>query len=439
MNNLLSRDKSFMPSVLSAVIRRALLFQVCITAGFETIFVLGALSAQRLSGTDRLFGLSTTTAFAFGQLLMSFPAGRWMDKRGRRPILMLGALGEAGALVFMGVALLSGSSGLFTFGLLILGLGSGAAQLVYLIGGDIFPPTRRAEGLGLMTTFASVGVVGGAYLVGLIGDTAKGIGLDPVITPWFFASVVVALAAWVMYGLKPEPLEVARRPEVYYGGKNPEAMPDFNGKTSPVRNLGELLKLYPIAASVGILVCFQGVRMSIIPLLTYILRAKGYSLTLGATMIAAMGFGMILASFPVGRLGDRWGRKKPLILAAMVGLVCAVMIPLVSSLFLMFVLLVILGAAFVTVLAMTRTIMTDVTGAQERGTVMAASMVGVGIAVIIFPTIASYVLATWGWSAISWTGAALMILAFVQIAFLREKGVGKWDHPGVIKEQGELP
>ena len=178
--------------------------------------------------------------------------------------------------------------------------------------------------------------------------------------------------------------------------------------------------------------------MSIIPLLTYILRARGYSLTLGATMVAAMGFGMILASFPVGRLGDRWGRKKPLILAVMVGMVCAVLIPLVASLILMFVLLVILGAAFVTVLTMTRAIMTDVTDAQERGTVMAASMVAVGIAVITFPTIASYVLASWGWSAIAWTGAILMSLAFILISFLRERGVGQWDHPGVAKE-GDIP
>ena len=158
--------------------------------------------------------------------------------------------------------------------------------------------------------------------------------------------------------------------------------------------------------------------MSIIPLLTYILRARGYSLTLGATMVAAMGFGMILASSswsPGRSLGTQetinpgcHGRD---------GMCCADTTG--RSLILMFVLLVILGAAFVTVLTMTPAIMTDVTDAQERGTVMAASMVAVGIAVITFPTIASYVLASWGWSAIAWTGAVLMSLAFIQISFLR--------------------
>lgn len=431
MNTILSGRKAVLPSTLSAAIRRAVIFQVGIVAGFETIFVLGALSAQKLTGTDQLFGLSTTTAFALGQLLVSLPAGRWMDRFGRKPILVTGALGEAGALMFIGLVLLGRWPGLFLFGLFMLGLGSGAAQLVYLIGGDLYPPDRKAEGLGLMTTFASMGVIGGTYLVGFVGDAAEWIDLDPVITPWFFASIVVASVALVMAGMQPEPLEVARNPGIYFGNNNIPVNPTERSKDKSIRSLRELLRIYPIAASIGITVCFQGVRMSIVPLLTYILRARGYSLLLGATMVAAMGFGMILVSYGVGRFGDRWGRKKPLIIAAAVGLVCAVAIPLLESLPLMFAALMIMGGAFVTVLNMTRAILTDVTRPQERGTVMAMSMVAVGLAVITFPTLASYILANWGWSLISLLGACLMILVFILLSFLRENGIGKWQHRGV--------
>jgi MFS family permease len=431
LNTILSGRKAVLPSTLSAAIRRAVIFQVGIVAGFETIFVLGALSAQKLTGTDQLFGLSTTTAFALGQLLVSLPAGRWMDRFGRKPILVTGALGEAGALMFIGLVLLGRWPGLFLFGLFMLGLGSGAAQLVYLIGGDLYPPDRKAEGLGLMTTFASMGVIGGTYLVGFVGDAAEWIDLDPVITPWFFASIVVASVALVMAGMQPEPLEVARNPGIYFGNNNIPVNPTERSKDKSIRSLRELLRIYPIAASIGITVCFQGVRMSIVPLLTYILRARGYSLLLGATMVAAMGFGMILVSYGVGRFGDRWGRKKPLIIAAAVGLVCAVAIPLLESLPLMFAALMIMGGAFVTVLNMTRAILTDVTRPQERGTVMAMSMVAVGLAVITFPTLASYILANWGWSLISLLGACLMILVFILLSFLRENGIGKWQHRGV--------
>ena len=430
LNSILFGRKANLPPVLSAVLRRSLVFQVLCTVGFEIIFVLGALSAVRLSGSDRLFGVATSTAFALGQLVIAMPAGKWMDRFGRRPILLVGALGETTALGMMGMALLLETPGLFIFGLLLLGLGSGTTQLVYLVGGDIYPSHRRAEGLGIMTTALAVGVVGGPYLVGLIGDLAERIGLDPVITPWFFTCALVALAGWLMFGLHPEPLDVARKPEIYYPAEDAHATSANSNDSNPGRTIWSLLKLYPIAASVGITVCFAGARMSIIPLLTFILREKGYSFSLGASMVAAMGFGMILTSSLVGRLGDLWGRKKPLLLAVGGGMVCAVLIPLVSSLLVMFVLLVVLGAAYVTVLTMTRVIMVDVTNAHERGSALATSTVAIGVAVVIFPTIASYVLTFWGWSAIAWIGAVLMLLAFIQIAFLRECGVGQWDHPG---------
>jgi MFS family permease len=223
---------------------------------------------------------------------------------------------------------------------------------------------------------------------------------------------------------------VARRPENYFSSDNIE--PNFTMPKSPIqgRSVGSLLKIYPILASMGILICFQGVRMSLVPLLTYILQAKGYSLTLGSIMVGAMGLGMILVSSPIGHVGDRWSRKKPLLLAILVGMICAILIPLVSSLVLLFILLAAFGAAFATALTMTRVIITDVTNSEERGSAMALNSIAIGIAVIIFPTIASYILELRGWSAIAWTGAILMGLAFLQIIYLREKGIGEWNHRG---------
>lgn len=428
MEFIKTSEQAGLPPVLAAAMRRAVLFQVGIITGFETIFVLGALSAQQLGGSDRLYGLSPITPFALGQLLISLPAGRAMDHWGRRPVLLAGAVAEAGSLFVLGMALLLGRPVLFVAGLLLLGLGSGAAQLVYLVGGDLYPPQRRGEGLSLMSAFAAVGVVAGPYIVGLVGDAAALLGLDPVVSPWFVAGILVALAAWTIARLEPDPLDVSREPGRYYGGQSPSAPAAEPANGQKARGLAELLALYPIVAAVGITVCFQGVRMSIVPLLTLVLRSRGYSLTVGATMVAAMGLGMILASYPTGRLGDRWGRRRLLVPTTLIALGCTLAVPLTETLPLMFAALVILGAAFITALNMGRAIISDVTRPVERGAALAMSSVAVGAAVIVFPTLASYVQALWGWRAIAFLGAALLVVVFILVSLLRERTVAVWDH-----------
>ena len=77
-----SEGRIALPTVLTSAMRRAVIYQVDIIAGFETLFVLGTLSAQRLSGTDLLCGVSPLTVLALGQLVTSLLAGRWMDHWG---------------------------------------------------------------------------------------------------------------------------------------------------------------------------------------------------------------------------------------------------------------------------------------------------------------------------------------------------------------------
>jgi MFS family permease len=283
-----------------------------------------------------------------------------------------------------------------------------------------------------MSMFSSVGVIAGPYVVGLTGDASERLGLDPIAAPWYVAAGIVAVAAWAMATLSPEPLDVARNPERYHGDEAVQSSQSEEPTSSaPARPLRQLLRLYPIVAAVGMTFFAQGVRMSIVPLLSSVLRARGYSLTLGATMVAAMGFGMIAASLPSGRLGDSRGRKRVLIPATLIAMICAVLVPLTSSLAVMFVALVVLGMAFVAILNMTRSMMADVSLAMERGTIFSVSFIAVGISVVIFPTVASYVRSSWGWSGIAGLSGILLCIVLAFVIFLREPEVGRWDHAGV--------
>ena len=70
------------------------------------------------------------------------------DTLGRRPALLIGQslclLGTFG----IGAAVFGGSLPLFVVGMLIFGLASGAGQQLRLAAADLYPPARRAEGLG---------------------------------------------------------------------------------------------------------------------------------------------------------------------------------------------------------------------------------------------------------------------------------------------------
>jgi MFS family permease len=75
---------------------------------------------------------------------------------------------------------------------------------------------------------------------------------------------------------------------------------------------------------------------------------------------------------------------------------------------------------------MTRSIFTDLTHASERGKIMGASMITIGISVIIFPTAASYILTAFGWQSIALVTGGLLVAALCLSLLLKEKDVGQW-------------
>jgi MFS family permease len=402
-----------------------MIYNVGATAGFQGLFVLGVLSAQKLNGTDLVLGVSPVTLLAIGQIVVSPIAGRWMDRWGRKRVLVAAGGVESLGLFAMGGSILLSWSWVFVAGLLLLGLGSGAAVLVYMVGGDLYPPHRRGEGLSLMSTFTSIGAIAGTYMVGLVGDVAAHFGLDSVASPWFFAGAVVAGVSLILSRMGVEPNDVLLQPERYFDDVPAASLSEGGAAGRASRGLGQLLTVYPIAASVGITICLQGVRMSIVPLLTSILRAQGYSLTLGATMVAAMGFGTVVAGYPVGRLGDQWGRRRPLILALVVALVCTIGVFSGYSLVIMFGSLFFMGCARAAVIVTARALVTDVTGPLERGTALSTSATALALAVVFFPTTASYVLNAWGWRSIAVFCVALLGVALVLTVLLEEQIVDR--------------
>ncbi|WP_431957961.1 MFS transporter [Nocardia lijiangensis] len=117
------------------------------------------------AATSLIFGVSGAV-----DVLMSYPAGVWLDRRGRRatgvPSMICFAAGYA-VLPWTGTALTMGLAAV------LLGLANGISNgLIMTVGADVAPEHRRAEFLGAWRLTHDVGMFAGPIAVGVISAVA---------------------------------------------------------------------------------------------------------------------------------------------------------------------------------------------------------------------------------------------------------------------------
>jgi len=112
--------------------------------------------------------------FFFAQLVTAPLWGRFSDRYGRRPVLLLGLSISALAFAFFGIAASFWQLLIFRF---IQGAGGGTTGVVQAYVSDSVPPEDRAKALGWISAATSAGVSIGPYLgskAALLGHSAPG-------------------------------------------------------------------------------------------------------------------------------------------------------------------------------------------------------------------------------------------------------------------------
>lgn len=178
--------------------------------GFLMVLPLLPFYAERL-GADPVVVTFLVAAFALAQLVSSPFWGRFSDRLGRRPMIILGLLVSAAAFVLFGVA--SGMVGvdqtevlgfehaglwLLFVSRLIQGAGGGTTSVVHAYVTDVVPAGERAKALGWMSAASSAGVTLGPAL----GSIAAGWGEA---APGFLAAALCLANALFAWWLLPEP------------------------------------------------------------------------------------------------------------------------------------------------------------------------------------------------------------------------------------------
>ena len=255
---------------------------------------VAAITMESLSGSSASAGLAPAVfVLAFG--LATIPAGRFMDRRGRVPGISIGfAVAGTGALAVFAMTTIGSPLG-YLSALAVLGAGLGIVNLARVAAADMYPPERRAGGVGLVLVGAAAGAILGPVVFGplLAGDGALAV-------TWLAAAGVALFGALAIHVIRVDPLQIARaRGGVVSAAGRRSMRVIFSAEG-------------PRAAAVAI-VATQVVMTSLMLLAGLELHHRGHGLPEISGALAAHFFGMFALSPVIGRAVDRVGRRSSLL------------------------------------------------------------------------------------------------------------------------------
>ncbi len=272
---------------------RALFLAVALgTTSYVASVTVAPLVGEDLTNSKILSGFPWTAAI-LGTGLGSVLLAQLMARRGRGPGLALGfAIGAVGALVST-LAIVNDQFVLFVFGVLLMGGANASNYLARYAAADLYPPERRASGIGMVVWAGTVGGVGGPALLSPSGSAAVDFELPRLAGPFVLCVIGSAIAALALVVL----LRIKR------GVFAPH---DTQGAPSG-RKLTELWRAPRAQAALISLAVAQTVMTLIMAMTPLHLRDTGHGLSAVGWVIGIHVFGMFGLSPVSGRLTDRFG------------------------------------------------------------------------------------------------------------------------------------
>jgi multidrug resistance protein len=146
--------------------------------------------------TGLLLGIYSLMQLIFAPLL-----GRWSDRFGRRPVLVLSIFGTALGFLVLGLA---NSLAMLFVGRVIDGISGGNISTAQAYIADVTPPEKRSAAMGIIGAAFGLGFVVGPALGGWLGHYSMQ-------WPFYFAAGLALLNALAVFALLPESLPEEKR------------------------------------------------------------------------------------------------------------------------------------------------------------------------------------------------------------------------------------
>jgi len=282
--------------------------------GVSGTFAAGSLLVVQITGSDALAGL-VQTATVVGAALLALPLAKWTAIGGRRRALSTGYfVGGLGATF----ALIGGVNNLFfmiLIGASMIGGASAAGYQARFGAIDLATDENRARDLSLVVWASTVGSVLGPNLMEPAGALAQSLGFPRLVGPYIVSIFTLTLAATlILIFLKPDPYLLART----------EADIDVTHKAVKTRTAFKIVRSEPKALLGLTSVVIGHIAMVTIMVMTPVhMGHVDVALRLIGLVISVHVLGMYAFSPLIGKLTDRIGREKTIILGALILLLAA--------------------------------------------------------------------------------------------------------------------
>ncbi len=412
-----------MTDTYAGVARRltAVLFvsQSLASAAFIANIAVNAIVGAELSGRQELAGLPSTLMLA-GAATAAYPAGRFMQRFGRRPGLSIGfLLGLLGMLVD-GLAIITFSFPLFLIGLLLLGMARGITDQSRYAAADAVPLSLRARAISTVVFAGTVGAIGGPLLVGPLGRAAESFGLPDLSGPMFGGALLFALgAALLSLALRPDPQTIAKQL-----ADDAAAAADYQPPApGPGRSFVEVLRERAPRLALLAMVIGQATMVLVMSVTSLHMHNHDHGLGDISLVVGAHTLGMFGLSVVTGTLADRLGRPLTIILGALVMISGALIAPLSLLTPWLALALFLVGLGWNLSYIAGSSLLADALTPAERGRVQGASDLMVNLASASGSLLSGLVLARLGYGPLCLFAAALALLPLlVALPQLRAAG-----------------
>jgi len=244
--------------------------------------------------------------FAVSQLLLSPLAGRWVDRYGRKKIIIIG-------LFLFGVSELIFGIGTQVWALYISRILGGISAAFIMPGvtayiADVTSIEERPKAMGYMSAAISTGFIIGPGFGGFLAEYG-------VRTPFYFAAAIAFVACLCSIFVLREPLSKAKLAEIAAATKQSSFFGDLKRSLNP---------LYLVAFMIVFVLAFGlSAYETIFSLFTD--HKFGYSPKIIASIITISAiFGVIVQIFLFGKMVDLLGEKKLIQICLIAGALLAV-------------------------------------------------------------------------------------------------------------------
>jgi len=383
--------------------------QVALTISTQITAIIGALATFELSGDLSLSGLVFSLSWA-GRILVSYASGFLMDKMGRKPILLLGGILTMVTMIFLGFFVLTRN----LFGMLavffVYGVGTAILNQNRVAITDMYSDSKMGSAVGYLYTSSIIGALIAVPFVALVEPLSQSLGINEYALLWIAGAVIMLPAIATTLMIKPDTKEIASfliRPS-HTNNKRQSDPPDL-------KSLGIISSFVVSALSSGIMVAMMS-------LLSLHMSQQNVPVTLITVAVTIHIIGMYAFSLPFGRMVDRIGAKKIMIIGSIVTGLGGLITPLSTDYSIATFGIFLVGLGWSAASVSTTALISSLTAPSLRGRTLGLNDMLVGIASITAPFAGGVVIGSYGFLAFGLYGFLLSIPAIIVAALMNTRG-----------------